>query len=129
MMLLVGGHVTGQICCAYCMRAQPLQSCLTLCDPMDCSPPGSSVHGITRQEYWSGLPCPSAGALPDPGIKPTSPASPALQADSLPLSHWGSPRYDVLLLLLSRFSRVRLCAETIIFTVIDKAIEMRRLET
>ena len=44
MMLLVGGHVTGQICCAYCVRAQPLQSYLTLCDPMDCSPPGSSVR-------------------------------------------------------------------------------------
>ena len=35
------------------------QSYLTLCDPMDCSPPGSSVHGILWQEYWSGLPCPS----------------------------------------------------------------------
>ena len=35
-----------------------LQSCPTLCDPMDCSPPGSSVHGFSRQEYWSGLPCP-----------------------------------------------------------------------
>ena len=35
------------------------QSCLTLFDPMDCSLPGSSVHGISRQEYWSGLPLPS----------------------------------------------------------------------
>jgi len=34
------------------------QSCLTLCNPMDCSPPGSLVHGIPRQEYWSGLPFP-----------------------------------------------------------------------
>ena len=39
------------------------------------------------QEYWSGLPHPPPGALPDPGIEPGSPASPALQADSLPLSH------------------------------------------
>ena len=46
----------------------------TLCDPMDCNPPGSSVHG------------PSPEDLPDPGIKPTS----ALWADSLPLSHQGS---------------------------------------
>ena len=37
------------------------QSCPTLCDPMNCSPPGSSVHGILRQEYWSGLPCPRSG--------------------------------------------------------------------
>ena len=39
---------------------------------------------FSRQEYWSGLPFPSPGDLPDPGIEPTSPA---LQADSLPLSH------------------------------------------
>ena len=37
--------------------------------PMDCSPPGSSVHWIF-QEYWSRLPCPSPGDLPDPGIEP-----------------------------------------------------------
>ena len=41
------------------------QLCLTFWDPMDCSPPGSSVHGIfSRQEYWSGLPFPSPGYLP-----------------------------------------------------------------
>ena len=56
------------------------QSCLTLCDPMDCSLPSSSVHGISRQEYWSGLPFPSPGDLPHPGIKP---GSPILQAHSL----------------------------------------------
>ena len=49
---------------------------------MDCSlVPDSPVHGILRQEYWSGLPFPSPGNLPDPGIKP---GSPELQADSLP---------------------------------------------
>ena len=42
--------------------------------------------GFSRQEYWSGLPCPPPGGLPDPGIKPWSPA---LQADSLLLSHQG----------------------------------------
>ena len=62
----------------------------TLCDPLDCSPPGSSTIGFSRQEYWSGLSCPSPGDLPDPGIEPTSPAAPALQADSLPLSNLGS---------------------------------------
>ena len=50
------------------------QSCLTLCNPMDCSPPGSSVRGILQQEYWSELPFPSPGHLPIPGIKPESPA-------------------------------------------------------
>ena len=44
------------------------------CNPMDYSPPGSSVHGIPGQEYWSGLPFPFPGDLPDPGIKPKSPA-------------------------------------------------------
>ena len=47
--------------------------------------------GFSRQEYWSGLPCPPPGELPDSGIEPTSPAAPALQAVSLPLSHQGSP--------------------------------------
>ena len=36
--------------------AKSLQSCLTLCDPIDGSPPGSPIPGISRQEYWSGLP-------------------------------------------------------------------------
>jgi len=44
--------------------------------------------GFSRQEYWSRLPCPPPGDLPNPGIKP---AAPALQEDALLLSHWGSP--------------------------------------
>ena len=43
---------------------------------------------LSRQVYYSGLSCPPPGNLPDPGIEPVSPA---LQADSLLLSHWGSP--------------------------------------
>ena len=39
---------------------------------MGCSPPGSSVHGILQQEYWSELQCPPPGDLPNPGTKPTS---------------------------------------------------------
>ena len=56
--------------------------CPTLFDSMDCSLPGSSVHGILQARYWSGLPFPSPGDHPDPGVEP---GSPALQADS-PLS-------------------------------------------
>ena len=52
--------------------------------PLDCSSPGSSVHGILRQKYQSGLPFSSPGYLPNPGIEPASSASPTLQADSLP---------------------------------------------
>ena len=51
-----------------------VQSSLTLCDPVDCSLPGSSVQGFFKQEYWSGLPFPPPQNLPDPGIKLTSPA-------------------------------------------------------
>ena len=46
----------------------------SFCDSVDCSLPGSSVHGISQQVYWSGLPFPSSGDLPNPRIKPTSPA-------------------------------------------------------
>ena len=108
--------------------AKSLQSCPTLCDPIDGSPPGAPIPGIlqaralewvaisfsnawkwkvkvkslslirlfatpwtaayqappsmgfSRQEYWSGVPLPSPGHLPDPGVEPRSPA---LQADSL----------------------------------------------
>ena len=63
---------------AFIVCVVSLFSCVWLCKPMDCSPPVSSVHGILQQEYWSGLPCPSPGELPDPGIKPVSLKSPAL---------------------------------------------------
>ena len=48
--------------------------------------------GFFRQKYWSGLPSPPPGGLPDPGIKPAPPAATTLQVDSLPLNHWGSPK-------------------------------------
>ena len=59
------------------MCARLLQSWPTLYDPVDsCQAPLSM--GFSRQEYWSGLPCPPAGDLPDPGIEPKSLESPAL---------------------------------------------------
>jgi len=65
--------------CNRAMCAELLLSCPTFCDPMDRSPPGSSVHGLSRQEYWGGLPCHPPGDLPDPGIEPASRTSPALE--------------------------------------------------
>ena len=56
--------------------------------PLDYSVPGSSVHGIFRQEYWCGLPFPSPGNPPNPGIELESPA---LQVDSLPTEPSGKP--------------------------------------
>ena len=75
---------------------------------MDYSPQGSSIMEFSRQEYWSGLPFPSPGDLPDPGIKP---GSPALQVDSLPSellgkqrSHEESPKRSQNLMLSSHQS-------------------------
>ena len=61
-----------------CAGAKSLQSCPTLCDPMDCSPPAPLSMGFSRQEYWSGLPCLPPEDLPDPGIEPACLTSPAL---------------------------------------------------
>ena len=61
-----------------CVHAKSLQLCLTLCDLMDFSPPDSLSMGFSRQEYWSGLPFPPPGDLPNAGIEPTSLMSSAL---------------------------------------------------
>ena len=74
------------------------QSCLTLCAPMDCSLLGSSVHGIFRLEYWSGLPLLTPWDLPGPGIEPKYRSFPALQADSLPTEPSGKPLLQLHLL-------------------------------
>ena len=63
------------------------QSCQILCDPMDCSLPGFSM-GFSRHKYWCGLPFPSPGDLPNPGIEP---GSLALQADALTSELPGKP--------------------------------------
>ena len=48
--------ITLLACAAAAAAAKSLQSCLTLCDPIDGSPPGSASLGFSRQEHWSGLP-------------------------------------------------------------------------
>ena len=60
------------------VRAQSLQLCLTLCNTMDCSLPGSSDHGTLQARMLQWVACPTPGDLPNPGIKPTSLTSPAL---------------------------------------------------
>ena len=75
-----GSYYVPGCCCCYLVT----QSCLTLCDPWTVARQAPLSVGFCRQEYWSGLPFPSPGDLPDPGIKPESPA---WQVDSLPLSH------------------------------------------
>ena len=77
-----------------CIRCLVAQSCPALFDPMDCSPPASSVHGILQERILEWVVIPSPGDLPDPGIEPASSVSPVLQADSLPTEPSGKPITD-----------------------------------
>ena len=67
------------------------QSCPTLCDPVDCSLPGFSIHEILQARILEWVPFPSPGDLPDPGIET---GSPALEADALTYEPPGKPRWD-----------------------------------
>ena len=69
-------------------ESEVAQSGPTLCDLMDCSLSGSSVHGIFQARVLEWIPFPSPGDLPEPGIEP---GSPALQADTLPSEPPGKP--------------------------------------
>ena len=75
-----------------CMCAQSFSCVRLFATPwtVACQPPLST--GFSRQEYWSGLPFPPPGDLPEPRIKLMCPAYPALGVHSLPLSHLGSPK-------------------------------------
>ena len=77
----------GGFCCSV------IESCPTLCNPMDCSPPGSSVHRISQARILEWVVISYSRDLPDPGTKPTymSCASCRWQEDSLSVYHLGSP--------------------------------------
>ena len=77
------------ILCVCVWVCEVAQLCPTLCDPVDCSPPGSSLHGILQARILGRLPFPSPGDLPNPGIEPRSPT---LQVDSLPAEPQGKPK-------------------------------------
>ena len=77
--------------CTHMHAGAKSQVCLTLCDPMGCSPPGSSVCWISQARRLEWVAFPSPGDLPDPGIKPTSLGLLHCQVDSSPLRHLGSP--------------------------------------
>ena len=72
--------------CCVCVKS--LQACRTLCDPMDCSPPGSSVRGLLQARILEWVAMPSSRGSSNPGIEPTSPETPELQEDFCP---WDSP--------------------------------------
>ena len=91
-------------CC--CLVAK---SCLTLLDPMNYSPLGSSVHGISQARILEWVAIFPPGDLSNPGIEPMSPA---LQVDSLPLSHLGSS-IDVIYKVINELIKVvTKCAPT-----------------
>ena len=69
--------------CFSCVRLFVILWTVTCRDPLSL--------GFSRQEYGSEMPCPPPGDVPDPGINPAPPVTPALQTDSLPLSHGGKP--------------------------------------
>ena len=75
-----------------CVRAKSLQSCLTLCDPADCSPPGSSIHGILQARIleWVSVTS-SRGSSPTQGSNPSLLHILHWQAGSLPLAPPGKP--------------------------------------
>ena len=69
--------------------------------------------GLSRQEYWSELPRSPPGDLPDPGIEPTSPTSPALAGGSLPLVPPGKPQISTLIYLLLNYCTCDIHQKTI----------------
>ena len=80
------------VCVCVCARARAmwLQSYPTLCDPVDCSSPSFSIHGIFQARILEWVAILSPGDLPNPGVEP---GSPTLQADSLPSEPPGKPGY------------------------------------
>ena len=68
------------------------QSYLTLCDPMDCSTPGSSVHGISQARILEWVAMPSSRDLPDPGIEPATLTLPALAVRFFTTMPCGKPK-------------------------------------
>ena len=77
-----------------CVCAQSIRHVGLYRPPMDCSPPGSSVHGVLQAKYWSGLPFSSPRDLPDPGIEPMSPVSPVLASRFYTTMPPGKPVFE-----------------------------------
>ena len=70
-------------------------SCVQLCNPMDCSPPSSSVHGISQARILEWVAIPSSSGSFNPGIKAAFPVFPELQAILYHLSHQGKPFHQI----------------------------------
>ena len=108
-----------RVCVRVCLCAHTLitQLCSTLCDPIDLALQAPLSMEFSRQEYWSGLPIPSPGDLPDPMIKPRSPA---LQADSLSSEPPGKPQF----VLLAFFYASTIFLEFAVFEIVKHSNEI-----
>ena len=88
------------VCVCVCVCARKRMSMLSVVSnfatPWTITHHASLSVDFSRQEYWSGLPFPPPGDLPDPGMEPATPVSYVLQADSSSLSHQGSPKHESL---------------------------------
>ena len=107
-------HLSMYICIgAIRKKVLVAQSCLTLCHPMECRPPESSVHGILQARVLEWLPFPSPGDLPNPGIEAGSPAFQADALTSVPpgkpiFSSWFSPNaYFLVVQMVKHLSTMR----------------------
>ena len=100
------GHLTVCVCVCVCVRVCVrvrvrvcvcvcvcvcTQLCLTLCNPMDCSPTAPLSMGFSRQEHWSGLPCPPPGIFQTQGLNLHLSCLLHWQVGSLPLTPPGKP--------------------------------------
>ena len=74
------------------LKSEVTLSCPTLCDPQNVACQAPPSMGFSRQEYWSGLPFPSPGDLPNPRFEPKSPS---LKADFLPSELPGNPYFYI----------------------------------
>ena len=95
--------------------------CPTLCDPLD-----GSLWDMSQKEYWNGLPFPPPGDLPDPGIKPSSPTSPAGQADFFSLSHGGSQSHITWIHTLYRAMSLQLTEGSLWISPLDSEGQVHR---
>ena len=100
------------------MRAKSLEFCPTVCDPVACSPPGSSVLGILQARILEWMPCPPPGDPPNPGIKPTPLMSLHWQGGSLPLAPPGKPLLFNKTTLINLTNIIWCCIIIIIFLIV-----------
>ena len=121
--------------CKTCARvAKSLQSCLTLYDPIDCSPRGSSVHGILQARILEWVAMPPPGDLPNPRIEPMSLCLVHWQAGSLPLAPPGNSQnlqYKICIMVmlqlkLQYFGHLMCSADSFEKTLMLGKIKVRR---